>query len=64
MPSEKESISFEKSNMTLDSSDIKIENDSESDSNGIKDFVVTPWEVEGDIDYSKLIERFGTHAIR
>ena len=28
MPSEKESISFEKSNMTLDSSDIKIDNDS------------------------------------
>ena len=34
MPSEKESISFEKSNMTLDSSDIKIDNDLESDSNG------------------------------
>ena len=49
--------------MTLDSSDINIENDSESDSIGVKDFVVTPWEVEGDIDYSKLIERFGTHTI-
>lgn len=63
MSSEKESISFEKSNMTLDSSDINIENDSESDSIGVKDFVVTPWEVEGDIDYSMLIERFGTHTI-
>ena len=63
MPSEKESISFEKSNMTLDSSDIKIDNDLESDSNDIKDFVVTPWKVEGDIDYSKLIERFGTYTI-
>ena len=63
MSSEKESISFEKSNMTLDSSDMKIKNESESDSIGVKDFVVTPWEVEGDIDYSKLIERFGTHAI-
>src|ERR1044071_4860392 len=63
MSSEKESISFEKSDMTLDSSDIKSENDSDSDSIEVKDFVVTPWEVEGDIDYSKLIVRFGTHAI-
>ncbi len=27
------------------------------------DFVVTPWHVEGDIDYNKLIERFGTERI-
>ncbi|MGN6624797.1 MAG: hypothetical protein ACTHKK_11700 [Candidatus Nitrosocosmicus sp.] len=27
------------------------------------DFTVTPWEVEGDIDYNKLIEKFGTFAI-
>lgn len=27
------------------------------------DFVVTPWEVKGDIDYEKLIKKFGTHAI-
>jgi tryptophanyl-tRNA synthetase len=26
-------------------------------------FTVTPWEVEGDVDYSKLIEKFGTFAI-
>ena len=27
------------------------------------DFVVTPWHVEGDIDYDKLIKRFGTEKI-
>jgi len=28
-----------------------------------KDFVVTPWEVEGDIDYDKLIKQFGTKPL-
>ncbi len=28
-----------------------------------KEFVVTPWEVRGEIDYNKLIERFGTEPI-
>ena len=28
-----------------------------------EDFVVTPWHVEGDIDYDKLIKRFGTEKI-
>lgn len=27
------------------------------------DFVVTPWEVRGDIDYDKLVEKFGTKRI-
>ena len=27
------------------------------------DFVVTPWHVEGDIDYDKLIKKFGTQKI-
>src|SRR5581483_11313265 len=27
------------------------------------DFTVTPWEVEGDIDYTRLIEKFGTQPI-
>src|SRR4051812_9702930 len=27
------------------------------------DFKVTPWEVEGDINYGKLIEKFGTQHI-
>ena len=30
-----------------------------SDQNG-KDMVVTPWDVSGELDYSKLIEKFGT----
>lgn len=28
-----------------------------------RDFVVTPWEVSGEVDYQKLIERFGTQPI-
>src|SRR2546427_777080 len=32
-----------------------------SDQNG--DFKVTPWEVEGAVDYDKLIEKFGTQPI-
>ena len=27
------------------------------------DFVVTPWEVSGDVDYEKLVERFGTQRV-
>ena len=27
------------------------------------DFIVTPWHVEGDIDYDKLIKRFGTEKL-
>lgn len=27
------------------------------------DFVVTPWEVKGDIDYDRLVERFGTQKV-
>ena len=28
-----------------------------------KEFVVTPWEVSGKVDYDKLIERFGTERV-
>ncbi|MFX1512714.1 MAG: tryptophan--tRNA ligase, partial [Promethearchaeota archaeon] len=28
-----------------------------------KDFIVTPWEVKGDIDYAKLVKDFGTELI-
>ncbi|MHA2298108.1 MAG: tryptophan--tRNA ligase [Candidatus Hodarchaeales archaeon] len=31
--------------------------------NNDNDFVMTPWEVKGDIDYSKLVEEFGTELI-
>lgn len=28
-----------------------------------EDFIVTPWEVKGEIDYQKLVERFGTQLL-
>lgn len=28
-----------------------------------KDFVVTPWDVSGTLDYNKLVEKFGTQLI-
>lgn len=27
------------------------------------DFTVTPWEVEGDVDYTRLVEKFGTQPV-
>ena len=27
------------------------------------DFIVTPWEVQGKVDYTKLIEQFGVEPI-
>jgi tryptophanyl-tRNA synthetase len=35
----------------------------ETENNVHKEFKVTPWEVEGEIDYNKLIENFGTQII-
>ena len=44
--------------------DLASTNDDESDNNNSKDnFKVTPWEVEGEIDYNKLIIQFGTQPI-
>jgi len=34
-----------------------------SDNTKNGEFVVTPWSVEGDVDYDKLVERFGTSKI-
>ena len=28
-----------------------------------KDFIVTPWDISGAVDYKKLIEKFGTQLI-
>jgi len=28
-----------------------------------KDFIVTPWEVKGEVDYDKLVKEFGTNLI-
>ena len=30
----------------------------------MKEFNVTPWEVSGDIDYEKLVKRFGVFSLR
>ncbi len=35
--------------------------DDENTSND--DFTVTPWEVEGDVDYTRLVEKFGTQPV-
>lgn len=35
----------------------------ETENNVHREFKVTPWEVEGEIDYNKLIENFGTQTI-
>jgi tryptophanyl-tRNA synthetase len=44
--------------------DLANTSDDENDNNNSKDkFKVTPWEVEGEIDYNKLIVQFGTQPI-
>ena len=40
-----------------------IVNRSDSNSNNFKESKITPWEVEGEINYDKLIEKFGTKPI-
>ena len=42
---------------------ISNDNNGETENNVHKEFKVTPWEVEGEIDYNKLIENFGTQTI-
>jgi tryptophanyl-tRNA synthetase len=45
------------------SSDTSNDEDDNSINNSKHDFKVTPWEVEGEIDYNKLIAQFGTQPI-
>ena len=40
-----------------------VDNYDQNHANNSKDFSVTPWEVEGDVDYGKLIVKFGTQPI-
>jgi tryptophanyl-tRNA synthetase len=40
-----------------------VDNYDENHANNSRDFRVTPWEVEGDVDYGKLILKFGTQPI-
>ena len=42
---------------------ISNDHNGETENNVHKEFKVTPWEVEGEIDYNKLIENFGTQTI-
>jgi tryptophanyl-tRNA synthetase len=42
---------------------ISNDHNGETENNVHKEFKVTPWEVEGEIDYNKLIENFGTQII-
>jgi tryptophanyl-tRNA synthetase len=44
-------------------SDTSDDDDDNSTYNSKNDFKVTPWEVEGEIDYNKLITQFGTQPI-
>ncbi|MDP8906028.1 MAG: hypothetical protein M3M88_00725, partial [Thermoproteota archaeon] len=53
------SISFDKGDQNY-STHLINQNDTVKSNNN---FTVTPWEVEGDVDYNKLIEKFGTSAI-
>jgi tryptophanyl-tRNA synthetase len=50
-------------NQSEGSSDTRNDEDDSSTSNSKQDFKVTPWEVEGEIDYNKLIAQFGTQPI-
>ena len=43
--------------------DVSSNKNNESNDNLTDEFKVTPWQVEGKIDYNKLIERFGTQPI-
>ena len=42
---------------------IQSNSNGETKNNFYDEFKVTPWEVEGEIDYNKLIEKFGTQII-
>ena len=42
---------------------IQSSHNEETKNNIHGEFKVTPWEVEGEIDYNKLIEKFGTQII-
>jgi tryptophanyl-tRNA synthetase len=57
-------MQYENNNISFNNSDQSIhpfiKNQNSIDNNN---FTITPWEVEGDIDYNKLIEKFGTFAI-
>lgn len=55
-------MSSESEDAIRNTSDV-IVNRSDSNSNNFKESKITPWEVEGEINYDKLIEKFGTKPI-
>ena len=57
MSGENNNISFNNSDQNIHT-DIKNQNSIDNNN-----FTVTPWEVEGNVDYNKLIEKFGTFVI-
>ncbi len=57
MSSGNNSISFDNTDQNIHT---QMKNQNSIDNSN---FTVTPWEVEGNIDYNKLIEKFGTSAI-
>ena len=56
-------MSDENNNISFDSRDHNIQMDIKNQNNIDNNFTVTPWEVEGNVDYNKLIKKFGTFAI-
>ena len=56
-------MSGENNNISFDSRDHNIQMDIKNQNNVDNNFTVTPWEVEGNVDYNKLIKKFGTFAI-
>jgi tryptophanyl-tRNA synthetase len=62
MSSENEEISFGDRDLKFNSHLIGQNNIGNNNNNNNR-FTVTPWEVEGNIDYNKLIEKFGTTSI-
>ena len=57
-------MSGENDNISFDSRrDHNIQMDIKNQNNIDNNFTVTPWEVDGNVDYNKLIKKFGTFAI-
>src|SRR5919112_529009 len=56
-------MSSENNNISFDIRDHNTQMDIKNQNNTDNDFTVTPWEVEGNVDYNKLINKFGTFAI-
>jgi tryptophanyl-tRNA synthetase len=57
------SMSSENNNISFDIRDHNTRMDIENQNKTDNDFTVTPWEVDGNVDYNKLINKFGTFAI-